>query len=146
MKSSTDPSRHRQIERRFIEHVERLLDDDRVRVDTTRGRKPIASLTRKTTRTDKAVELKRMMIEMGRPDRDLEALMPTGEAVEVDLWQKKWWFFHENLGRVRAICVAPQKDLIAGQPPKPMTKVQTERFLSSLPPPIKKSPTTANMR
>ena len=66
MKSSIDPSQHRQVERRFIEHVEKLLDDDRLRVDTTRGRRPISSLTRKTTRTDKAVDLHRMMAEMGR--------------------------------------------------------------------------------
>src|SRR5687768_8149404 len=142
MKSSTDPSQHRQIERRFIEHVESLLDDDRLRVDTTRGRRPISSLTRKTTRTDKAVDLKRMMIEMGRPDRDLEALMPTGEAVEIELTQKKWWFFNENVGRVRAICLAPQKQLIAGEAPKPLTTREVERFLASLPPPLKKAPTT----
>ena len=142
MKSSTDPSQHRQVERRFIEHVESLLDDDRLRVDTTRGRRPIPTLTRKTTRTDKAVDLKRMMIEMGRPDRDLEAMMPTGEAVEIDLSQKKWWFFNENVGRIRAICIAPQKQLIAGESPKPLTTRETERFLASLPPPLKKSPTT----
>src|SRR5687768_1166575 len=142
MKSSTDPSQHRQIERQFIEHVEKLLDDDRLRVDTTRGRRAISSLTRKTTRTDKAVELKRMMIDMGRPDRDLEALMPTGEAVEIELSQKKWWIFNDHVGRVRAICLAPQKQLIAGESPRPMTVRETERFLASLPPPLKKGPTT----
>ena len=142
MKNSTDPSLHRQVERRFIEHVEKLLDDERLRVDTTRGRRPIAGLKRKTTRTDKADDLRRKLIEAGRPDRDFEAMMPKEEAVEVDLMQKRWWIFNDTVGRVRAICVAPQKDLISAQPPRPMTKVQTERFLASLPPPIKKSPTT----
>ena len=142
MKSSTDPSLHRQVERRFIEHVEKLLDDDRLRVDTTRGRRPIPTLTRKTTRTDKAVDLRRLMTEMGRPDRDLEAMMPMGESVEIDLSQKKWWFFNENVGRVRAICLAPQKQLIAGEAPKPLTPRDVEKFLAALPPPIKKTPTT----
>jgi hypothetical protein len=142
MKNSTDPSLHRQIERRFIEHVERLLDDDRLRLDTTRGRRPITILQRRTTRTDKAEELHRLMGEMGRPDREFEAMMPKQEAVEVDLLQKRWWIFNDTVGRVRAICVAPQKQLVAGQAPAPMTKVQTERFLSALPPPLKKAPTT----
>ncbi|MEA2734685.1 MAG: hypothetical protein QOE14_1136, partial [Humisphaera sp.] len=142
MKSSTDPSQHRQVERRFIEHVEKLLDDDRVRLDTTRGRRAIVGLTRKTTRTDGAVGLKRLMSEMGRHERDVEAMMPIGEAVEVDLSQKKWWVFNESVGRVRAICIAPQKQLIAGEQPKPLTQRETERFLASLPPPLKKVPTT----
>src|SRR5688572_19976069 len=83
-----------------------------------------------------------MMSDMGRPDRDLEALMPTGESVEIELSQKKWWFFTENVGRVRAICLSPQKQLIAGETPRPMTVRETERFLAALPPPLKKVPTT----
>ena len=37
MKNSSDPSVHRQREQQLIQHVERLLNDDRLRVDTTRG-------------------------------------------------------------------------------------------------------------
>src|SRR5688572_6153031 len=91
MKSSIDPTVHRQQERRFIEHVERLLDDERLRVDTTRGRRPVSACVRSVQRTDKGVELKRLMSELGRFDRELEATMPRGEAVEIELSQKKWW-------------------------------------------------------
>ena len=51
MKSSTDPFAHRQAERRFIEHVDRVIDDERLRVDTNRGRKPVTSFQRTIRRS-----------------------------------------------------------------------------------------------
>ena len=44
MRNSPDPSLHRERERQMIEHVERLLDDDRLRLDTIRGRVPAVML------------------------------------------------------------------------------------------------------
>jgi hypothetical protein len=142
MKSSSDPTKHRDLERRFIEHVERLIGDDRLRVDTTRGRRPISQLMRSVDRTDKAVDLKRLMSEMGRPDRELEAQMPMGEAVEVDLWQKKWWLFSETIGRVRAVCVSPTRSLVAGESPPPMRRGDVEKLLAQIAPATEKTPTT----
>ena len=64
MKSSVDPSVHRTRERQFIEHVEKLLDDDRLRVDTTSGRRAVTGLIRDVQRNDRGVELKRVMAAM----------------------------------------------------------------------------------
>src|SRR5256885_10599617 len=46
MRNSSDPFVHRQRESRLIEHVERLLSDDRLRIDTTSGRRAVATLRR----------------------------------------------------------------------------------------------------
>src|SRR5436190_897211 len=119
MKSSTDPFEHRQAERRFIEHVDRVIDDERLRVDTNRGRKPVTSFQRTIRRSDKSVDLKRLMIDMRNYDRGLQEKMPAGAAIEVELTQKKWWFFHQTVGRVRAVCVSPARSLIAGESPSP---------------------------
>ena len=73
MKNSTDPSAHRACERRFIEHVERLLKDERLRIDTTRGRRPVTAFAGGAVRTDRSVDLKRLMSDMKVPDREVEA-------------------------------------------------------------------------
>jgi hypothetical protein len=39
-----DPAVHRQCEQDFIQHVQALLADDRLRIDTTRGRRPVPAV------------------------------------------------------------------------------------------------------
>jgi hypothetical protein len=142
MKSSPEPSVHRQREQRFIEHVERVLDDDRLRLDTTRGRRGLASLIRDVNRGTRGVDLKRTMSEAGVPDRDLEAQMPRGETLDVLLSQTSWWIFKKPVGRLRVVCVSPVKALLAGQTPKPLTTPEVNKLLSEMPPPLPGIPTT----
>jgi hypothetical protein len=134
MKNSTDPSAHRACERRFIEHVERLLKDERLRIDTTRGRRPVTAFAGGAVRADRSVELKRLMSDMKVPDREVEAQMPTGESVELELKQVKMLVFTETVGRLRAMCLSPTKALLKGETPEPMTKGELERQLGALPP------------
>src|SRR4051812_13869481 len=112
MSSSTDPFVHRQAERRFIEHVDRVLDDERLRVETIRGRKPVTTFQRNIRRSDHAVDVKRMMIDLRNYDRSLQDKLPTNPSIEVDLTQKKWWFFHQAVGHVRALSISPTRSLI----------------------------------
>jgi hypothetical protein len=141
-RTSIDPSVHRQREQQLIQHVERLLQDDRLRIDTTLGRRPITAFIRDVSRTDKAVDLKRMMSEMNIPDRELQARMPVGEAVEVTLSQKRMWVLRQVVGRLRVVCVSPTRALLRGDDPLPMTPTDVNKFLASLPPSIGGAPTT----
>lgn len=134
MKNSTDPSAHRASERRFIEHVERLLKDERLRIDTTRGRRPVIAFTGTPVRSDRSEDLKRKMIDMRVTDRDVEAQMPTGESLEIELKQAKLIVFTETVGRLRALCLSPVKALLSGSAPEPMTKSEVERTLAAMPP------------
>jgi hypothetical protein len=142
MKSSPDPILHRQAEQRFIDHVERLLDDERLRIDTLRGRKPVTLFQRIKSRADKSIDLKRLMIEMRRTDRELQKQMPAGQDVEVVLSQKKWWFFHQTVGRMRTICVSPGRSLLTGQIAPAMTKQDVERTIAEMPTAKDRAPTT----
>ena len=111
MSDSADPSRHQQLERQFIAHVERLVSDDRLRLATRRGRKSTVTLIRDVSFSDRGVELKRLMSEMGKPDRQLESQMPVGKSLDVALSRKKWWIFKSPVGRFRAICLSPSASI-----------------------------------
>ena len=130
---SPDPLVHRQREQQLVRHVERLLDDDRLRVDTVYGARPVVSLLRDVTRTDRGVELKRLMSELGLPDRELQNSMPVGEEVDVVLAQRRWWLFTKVVGRIRVVTVSPTKQLLEGQTPDPMANTDLSRLLAKLP-------------
>jgi len=142
MSQSSDPSHHQQIERQFINHVERLLTDDRVRFPTGKGKKSTALLIRDVSVTDRGVDLKRLMTELGRPDRLLEHQMPVGREMNVTLSQKKWWLFKSPVGRFRTICISPSRALLSGQPPQPVSASDLQQTLSKTPPPLAGVPIT----
>lgn len=142
MRNSTDPSFHRQKEQELVHHVERLLDDDRLRVDTTRGRRPVRSLIRDVNRSDRGVDLKRLMSQMSLPDRDLQGRMPVGEQFEVMLAKRKFLILKTPVGRLTVKCVSPTRDLLAGQAPKPMSTSDVQKALAEVPPPLRGVPTT----
>ena len=142
MNSTPDPSLHRQREQRLVEHVQRLLDDERFRLDTTKGAKSVVTLVRTVDRSDGGVELKRMMSDMGVPDRDLQGRMPLGEVIEVTLSQKKWFVLREVVGRLRVICTSPTKQLLKGEAPEPMDIGPLNRLLSAQPPSLGGVPQT----
>lgn len=119
MSDTADPVFHQRLEEQFIAHVDQLLIDDRLRVDTTRGRRPISSMIRDISRSDRGVELKRLMSELGKPDRALEAQMPVGEYVDVVLSHRKWRLFKATVGKLHVACISPTRALIQGQPPTP---------------------------
>jgi hypothetical protein len=142
MSDSSDPAQHQRYEQQFITHVERLLTDERLRLDTTRGRRPVITMIRDVTTNDKGVELKRLMSEMGKPDRDLEARMPKGKTIEVTLSQQKWWVLKNRVGQLRVLCVSPSRALLSGESGAPISSADLKKILSEIPPPISKTPQT----
>lgn len=142
VRTNLDPAAHRQREHQLIEHVQRLLEDDRLRLDTKFGRRPITAYIRDVSRSDKSVDLKRMMSEMNLPDRELQSRMPLGEVVEVTLSQKKMWFLRQAVGRLRVVCVSPARALLRGDIPQPMTPTEVNKLLSSMPPSLGGVPVT----
>lgn len=130
MRNSPDPLLHRQREQTFVEHVERLLSDDRLRVDTVYGRRPAAALRRDVRKDDHEVELKRLMAEVGVPDRVLQAQMPLGRELTVTLSRPTFLLFNKTVGRIRVICVSPQRDLLDGKVPNPLSPQDLKTVLS----------------
>jgi hypothetical protein len=134
MRNSPDPSIHQAREKQFIEHVERLLEDARLMVDTTGGRRAVINLMPQTNRSDRATDLKRAMTEMNLPDRELQNRMPTGQSMEVTLKAKKWFILTKVVGRIRVLCVSPTRELLAGGSPRPLDLAATRKILSEIPP------------
>lgn len=130
MKHSTDPSLHRQRERQFVEHVEKLLSDDRLRVPTTAGRRPVVGLRRDVKKADREVELKRLMSEMGVPDRELQAKMPTEMELTVGLSRSWFWLFRKTVGRLKVVCLSPQHELIEGTTPREVTAAELKEAIA----------------
>ena len=142
MKNSPDPIVHRQREQQIMRHVERLLADERLRLDTTRGNRAVTSLLVEAGRTDRALDLKRLMSEMNVPDRELQNRMPVGESLEVTLSQKSWWVLRKVVGRLRVVCVSPTRALLKGETPQPVGTSELQKLLASLPPSLGHVPTT----
>ncbi len=140
--SSTDPLIHRELEEQMIRHVERLLTDDRLRIDTAIGRRPVMTFINSPVKSDHAVELKRLMSEMNVPDRELQAKMPVGLSLEVALTRRKLFIFTQTVGRLRVLCVPPMRALIGGEVPRPMTTGELQKVLASQPPSTPGAPTT----
>lgn len=142
MSDNSDPSQHQASERQFIAHVERLLSDDRLRIDTTRGRRSAVTLFRDVSVADRGVELKRLMSEMGKPDRALESTMPVGKWIDVTLSQKKWWVFKSPVGQLKVVSVSPLRALLAGETPSSMTGADVNKLISEAAPGPRAVPTT----
>jgi hypothetical protein len=142
MSNDPDPSRHRQLEEQFILHVENLLGDPRVRLDTTRGRRPIVAFHRIVNKSDRSIDLRRLMSEMGKPDRDLESRMPQGRVVDVTLAERRFFFFRSPVGRLRAVCASPTRLLLSDQPARPLDSGDVAKILAEQPPPLANIPST----
>jgi hypothetical protein len=142
MTSNPDPSLHRHREQRLVDHVQRLLEDERLRLDTTKGAKSVVGLVRDVQRFDSGVELKRLMSDMGLPDRDLQGRMPVGEGLEVTLSQKKWFVLKSVVGRMRVVCASPTKQLLRGEKPEPMNAGDVNKVLAAQPPSLGGVPQT----
>src|SRR5438046_3174680 len=132
MRNSSDPSTHRQREQRLIEHVERLLNDDRLRIDTINGRRAVATLRRDVRKEDREVDLKRMMGDMGIPDRELQGRMPLGQQLTVTLSRTTFLIFKKVVGELKVVCLSPRRELLEGKSPAPLTAADVKTAMSGL--------------
>src|SRR5437762_11384828 len=132
MRNSADPSIHRQREQRLIEHVKRLLSDDRLRIDTTSGRRAVAALRRDVRKQDREVDLKRLMGDMGIPDRQLQAKMPLGQQLTVTLSRTAFLIFKKVVGELRVVCLSPRRELLEGKEPGPLSAGDVKQAMTEL--------------
>src|SRR5437868_1981607 len=142
MRNSSDPTIHRQREQRLIEHVERLLSDDRLRIDTNNGRRAVATLRRDVRKEDREVDLKRLMGEMGIPDRSLQARMPLGQQLTVTLSRTAFLVFSRTVGELKVVCLSPRRELLEGKSPAPLSQHDVKQAMNELVGDTSRFPTT----
>ena len=145
MTNSIDPTFYRQRESNFVEHVRGLLDDDRLRLPTRRGIKPITGLMPVITEGEAGLErgekVKRLMLELGITDRGLQGKMPVGERIEVNLRQHNFWMLKRTVGKLVVACVSPTRELLKGESPKPLGGAELGAVIAQL----KQSAANANV-
>jgi len=132
MKQNTDPSAHKEREVHFMEHVGRLLADERMRIATSSGRRAVTNLIQKAEEGDHGVELKRLMSRMDLPDRELQAKMPTGRTLNVTLSRQRLFWLRKAVARLRVICVSPTQALLAGEAPAPVEPAELSKLLGEM--------------
>src|SRR5688500_315413 len=143
MRNSTDPTTHKAAEAQIVAHLERLLEDGRFMVDTTRGRRAVPGFLLNVQKDDHATDLKRTMSEMNLPDRELQERMPVGQSIEITLQTTKWLVFRKTVGRIKLVCLSPTRKLLAGEEPQPMSAADVRKVIEQHAPSQSEVPTTA---
>jgi hypothetical protein len=136
------PTEHRAREDQFIQHVQTLLGDDRLRLDTTRGRRAVTTLITDVSPSDRSVDLTRLMSEMNKPDRAFRDRMPAGRCLDVTLSRQRFFLFRQPVGRLWVTCASPARALVAGQTPPPLSRAELSELLRQVPAPRTDVPTT----
>jgi hypothetical protein len=78
------------------------------------------ALRRDVRKEDREVELKRLMSQMGLPDRSLQARMPVGRMLTAELSATRFLIFRATVGRLKVVCVPPSRQLLEDQKPQPL--------------------------
>jgi hypothetical protein len=136
MTNAPDPSLYRDREKQFFEHARHLLDDDRLRLDTRQGRRPLLSTFVYKREGESGVErgerAKRLMLELGVADRELQHKLPVGERLDVTLKMRNFWMLKKTVGELTVLCASPTRDLVLGQSPAPMGAAEVGSRLADL--------------
>src|SRR6476661_8402121 len=119
MRDSPDPAFHRSAQQRFVAHVQRLLEDPQLMIDTNSGLAPVTSLIRNVTPSDDTKSVKLKMIELGLSDRDLQRQMPPGLKLDIALIHGSMFGGRSAVGNIRVLCLTPTEALLKGQSPMP---------------------------
>ncbi|MCS7033594.1 MAG: hypothetical protein NZ561_06315, partial [Phycisphaerae bacterium] len=122
MANLADLAAHRRTELAVIEHVLSLLDDPRLRIDTTGGVRPVSGLRRRIERFDRTAELRASI------PPDLKEF-PRGEVLDVMFGRSRAFLLFSPVARLRAISVSPIRQLLRGEPLRPVHVAELNRLL-----------------
>ncbi|HEX8911225.1 MAG TPA: hypothetical protein VF796_02615 [Humisphaera sp.] len=140
MRDIPDPSVHHQRQQQVVDHVARLLRDERLRLDTTAGRPSVTTLARDVLPGDQALLVKHRMIELGLFDRDLQRRMPPGLTLDVTLSQQGLFGGKTPVGKLRVVTASPTDALLQGGTPAPLDRAAVQKLLAGGPPPLPGQP------
>ena len=134
MKQTTDPAIHQEREKAFFQHVQAVLNDDRLRLLTKSGRRSIAATFPHVTMGQPGVargeSVKRLMMQLNLSDRSLQQRMPVGERLQVLLRRRSLWMFKQPIGRLLVMSWSPTESLLQGEIAKPMEPADINALLA----------------
>lgn len=127
----SEPQRHLELEEQVVKHVRRLLEDDRLRVDTRQGMRPASTYRLHLQASDDLPGLRSLLADAGTPDRTLEATFPKSASLDVALLRRKWFLFAETVGQVHLRVLTPTRALVSGETPRPSTVAEVTKVLTA---------------
>lgn len=129
MTNLADPAEHRRIETRLIEHVQRLINDPRLRIDTLAGTRPVHDYRRHISRGDRADEIRKTVGQLSRDESANLNNLPQGEVLDIAFGKTKMVVLFSLVARLRVVCTSPIKQLVRGEAIKPLTISEINRIL-----------------
>ncbi len=120
---------HRRAESKLMGHVERLLDNPKLRIDTAEGTRPASNYRRSISMSDRAAEVRKIVSQFAREDSTGLGSLPQGAVMDVAFSRAKMVVFSSVVARLRVVCVSPIKQLVRGEAVKPMTVAEVNRIL-----------------
>jgi len=142
MRDSPDPNLHRQRQQQFVAHTQKLLEDERLILDTSSGRRPATAFYRDVTPSENTIAIKQKMIDLGLFDRELQRKMPPGLALDITLSTKSMFGGKQAAGRLRVTTLSPVESLLKGEVAPPLDREALTRSLGALPPSLGGLPQT----
>lgn len=126
-----DPAFHRHTERKLVEHALRLLEDQKLRIDTTDGTRPVSGLKRVVRESDRSEEIRKLAGPGGADPETLNRL-PRGMTIEILFRRPKLLLLGETTARLVVACWSPWKQLLRGEAVRPMTTGEVNRLVEDL--------------
>lgn len=118
----------------MLQHVRNLLEDRRFALSTVFGPRPASSLGKDLRPWDRAKELKSLLLDLDKPDFNLQDRLPTGIGFDANLTRQVLLAFRQTIGHVRFASLPPTRALALGEAPQPLTARDVRDRVAALPP------------
>ncbi|MFN4241861.1 MAG: hypothetical protein ACK4PI_01340 [Tepidisphaerales bacterium] len=124
------PREHLALESQVLSHVRRLLQDQRLRLDTRQGQRPVTQYRLHVVEGDGVGRLRELLAGHGITDRTVEASFPREAKLDVALLRRRWFVLAETVARLHVRVLAPVEALASGEPPRPATLAEVQRAVA----------------
>lgn len=127
------------LERQVIGHIRRLLEDERLRIDTRQGSRPLVTYRLHVEEHDDSAEWRGAVAEAGG---DAPAASPRSPGLDVALLRRKWVVFAEVAGRLYVKVMSPLRAIARGEPGRPVTAAEVRRVADEASAGLRGTPST----
>lgn len=124
------PREHLALESQVLSHVRRLLEDQRLRLDTRQGQRPVTHYRLHLVEGDGVARLRELLAEHGIADPTVEASFPREARLDVALLRRRWFVLAETVARLHVRVLSPVEALASGEPPRPATLAEVQRAIA----------------
>lgn len=137
---TNEPQKHLELEEQVVGHVRRLLEDERLRIDTRQGTRPVTQYRLHVVAGDEIAALRSALADSGTVDRSVEGRFPRCATLDVALLRRKWFVLAETVAHLHVKVMSPLRALASGEGLRPATMAEVQKAIQSAVDP--RTPTT----